>query len=122
MGPRGVPSQHERLTAAAAALRRLPNTADVTTSPSQAGAKLKVAVHYATSPESSALQWLPKECTAGKKLPYLFSQCQAIHARALVPCADTPSAKFTYDAAATTHVERACGVPQLANPAAALGH
>jgi len=67
-----------------------------------AGAKLKVAVHYATSPESSALQWLPKECTAGKKLPYLFSQCQAIHARALVPCADTPSAKFTYDAAVTT--------------------
>ena len=63
-----------------------------------AGATLKVAIYYATSPESSALQWLPKECTAGKKLPYLFSQCQAIHARALVPCADTPSAKFTYDA------------------------
>ena len=66
-----------------------------------------MAVHYATSPESSALQWLPKECTAGKKLPYLFSQCQAIHARALVPCADTPSAKFTYDAAAAEQAESA---------------
>lgn len=66
------------------------------------GAKLSVAVHYATSPESSALQWLPKECTAGKKLPYLFSQCQAIHARALIPCADTPSTKFAYDANVTS--------------------
>jgi leukotriene-A4 hydrolase len=65
------------------------------------GAKLKVAIYYETSPESSALQWLPKECTAGKKLPYLFSQCQAIHARALIPCQDTPAAKFTYDAAIT---------------------
>ena len=60
-----------------------------------------MAIYYETSPESSALQWLPKECTAGKKLPYLFSQCQAIHARALIPCQDTPAAKFTYDAAIT---------------------
>jgi leukotriene-A4 hydrolase len=28
----------------------------------------------------------------------MFSQCQAIHARALLPCADAPTAKFTYEA------------------------
>ena len=81
-----------------------------------------MAVHYATSPESSALQWLPKECTAGKKLPYLFSQCQAIHARALVPCADTPSAKFTYDAAAAEQAESAVlAAPWPATPGVGSG-
>lgn len=31
----------------------------------------------------------------------LYSQCQAIMARSLLPCQDTPSAKFTYDAKVT---------------------
>lgn len=36
----------------------------------------QVVVAYATSPDSTALQWLDAAQTAGKKRPYLFSQCQ----------------------------------------------
>ncbi len=62
------------------------------------GREIKLALKFTTSPSSSALQWLPPAQTAGKEHPYMFSQCQAIHARAMVPCPDAPSAKFTYDA------------------------
>ena len=57
---------------------------------------LEVKISYHTAPESSALQWLPPAQTAGKQYPYMFSQCQAIHARAMLPCPDAPNAKFTY--------------------------
>ena len=64
----------------------------------EAGRELSVKLSYSTAPECSALQWLPPAQTAGKVRPYMFSQCQAIHARALLPCPDAPTAKFTYDA------------------------
>lgn len=62
----------------------------------------KVIVDYSTSPDSTALQWLSPEQTCGKRKPYLFTQCQAIHARSLLPCQDTPAVKFTYSAEITT--------------------
>ena len=65
------------------------------------GTTLDVVVSYRTSPSSSAVQWLRPEQTAGGKHPYLFTQCQAIHARALYPCQDTPAAKLTYGAKVT---------------------
>eukprot|EP00978_Attheya_sp_CCMP212_P000141 scaffold272_cov31-Attheya_sp.AAC.1 len=60
-----------------------------------------VRIEYETSPSSSAIQWLPPAQTAGKVHPYLFTQCQAIHARSMLPCQDTPSNKCTYSAVVT---------------------
>ena len=61
----------------------------------------RVTIAYATTKESSALQWLSPSQTAGKLRPFLFTQCQAIHARALLPCQDRCGVKMTYSARVT---------------------
>ncbi|HJV38943.1 MAG TPA: M1 family metallopeptidase [Geothrix sp.] len=61
----------------------------------------EVTVRYRTAPDAMALQWLDPEQTEGKVAPYLFSQCQQIHARTMVPCQDTPIARVSYQAEVT---------------------
>ncbi|KAG8741670.1 hypothetical protein FRC12_015597, partial [Ceratobasidium sp. 428] len=68
----------------------------------QKGAKIVVRITYSTTRECTAIGWLEKEQTAGKKYDFFFSQCQAIHARSLAPLQDTSSVKITYSADVTS--------------------
>src|SRR5512133_2601949 len=61
----------------------------------------EVTITYRTGADAMALQWLDPEQTEGKVAPYLFSQCQQIHARTMVPCQDTPLARIAYQAEVT---------------------
>ncbi len=60
-----------------------------------------ITIAYQTSPDASALQWLAPAQTDGGIHPYLFSQCQAIHARSLVPVQDSPGLRQRYTAELT---------------------
>jgi len=62
----------------------------------------ELTVSYASSPDASALQWLPPSLTAGGEHPLMFSQSQAIHARSWVPLQDSPAARITYEATLRT--------------------
>ena len=58
-----------------------------------------IEIDYQTAPAAVALGWLEPQQTAGGKHPFMFSQCQPIHARTMVPCQDTPRHRVTYAAA-----------------------
>ncbi|CAN4114274.1 unnamed protein product [Withania somnifera] len=75
-----------------------------------------------TSPSSSALQWLFPPQTFNKTHPFVYTQCQSIHARSIFPCQDTPAARIKYTAKlniprqlsavmAARHVERRTALP-----------
>ncbi|KAL2323853.1 hypothetical protein Fmac_022911 [Flemingia macrophylla] len=55
-------------------------------------------ISYTTSPSSSALQWLLPPQTLAKSHPFVYTQCQAIHARSVFPCQDTPAVRIRYSA------------------------
>ena len=56
-----------------------------------------IEIEYSTTEKCSAIKFLEKQQTLSKT-NYLFTQCQAIHARSLVPCFDAPKLKFKYNA------------------------
>lgn len=68
--------------------------------PVQAESK-EVAIAYHTTEGAEAVQWYPADLTQGKRMPFLFTQSQAILARTWVPCQDRPGVRFTYEATVT---------------------
>jgi leukotriene A-4 hydrolase/aminopeptidase len=58
----------------------------------------QVSIIYKTGDKAKALQWLDPSQTAGKEMPFLFTQSQAILARTWIPCQDGPGVRYTYNA------------------------
>lgn len=58
-----------------------------------------LVIEYVTSPDAGAVQWLEPAQTAGGRLPFMFTQGQAILTRTWVPTQDGPGIRQTYDAA-----------------------
>ena len=76
------------------------------------GKEIRLSIKVNTTEQCTALQWLTPAQTANRKHPYMFSQCQAIHARSLFPCQDTPDAKSTYEFLLRSHLPvLASGLP-----------
>jgi leukotriene-A4 hydrolase len=78
--------------------------------------QLTVHIDMQTTKDCTAIQWLTPAQTSNKKHPYTFTQCQAIHARSLFPCQDTPDVKSLF----TFHIRSplpvlASGLPVGAN-------
>ena len=56
---------------------------------------ITILINYSTTEEGSAVQFLDKEQTTGKLYPFMFTQCESILARELLPIQDTPAVKLT---------------------------
>ncbi|KAF2995087.1 hypothetical protein E8E13_003235 [Curvularia kusanoi] len=60
------------------------------------GKIVSLVIAVSTTDKCTALQWMTPAQTSNGKHPYMFSQCQAIHARSVFPCQDTPDVKSTF--------------------------
>lgn len=57
-----------------------------------------INIYYQTTEKTEALDWLDPSLTAGKKLPFMYTQGQAILTRTWIPVQDSPMIRFTYSA------------------------
>ena len=59
------------------------------------GDNIAILINYDTTDGGSAVQFLDKEQTTGKLYPFMFTQCESILCRELLPSQDTPAVKIT---------------------------
>ena len=59
------------------------------------GDQISLLIKYDTTDGGSAVQWLDPEQTTGKEYPFMFTQCESILCRELLPTQDTPAVKIT---------------------------
>ena len=55
-----------------------------------------IEIQTKTTDKCTALGWMTPVQTSSEH-PYVYSHCQAIHARSIFPCQDTPEVKSTFD-------------------------
>jgi leukotriene-A4 hydrolase len=65
------------------------------------GEVITISIKYSSTTQGSALSWLTPEQTAGKKMPYVYSQNEPSYGRSWIPCQDTPAVKAPYNAQIT---------------------
>ena len=58
----------------------------------------RLVIKYKSAPDAGALQWLTPQQTAGKKLPFLFSQGESIENRSWIPTQDSPGIRQSWEA------------------------
>jgi len=66
-----------------------------------ASESINITIYYETTENSGAVQWLSPEMTLGKEHPFMFTQCEAILCRSLLPCQDSPAVKILVKTALT---------------------
>ena len=59
------------------------------------GDEIAILIKYDTTDGGSAVQFLDPEQTTGKIYPFMFTQCETILCRELLPTQDTPAVKIT---------------------------
>jgi len=67
----------------------------------QIGSARRIVVTYRSSSDASALGWLARSLTAGKKKPYLYSQGESINNRSWIPTQDSPGIRQSWTAKIT---------------------
>ena len=53
-----------------------------------------ITIEYSTTKDCMAIDWLEPEQTSGGKYPFMYSQCQSILCREMLPIQDTPAIKM----------------------------
>ncbi|KAG6609856.1 Aminopeptidase B [Phytophthora cinnamomi] len=71
-------------------------------------AAFELTIRYETDPQSPGVCWLEQQQTAGKKLPFMYTQGQEVLNRSFFPCQDSPSVRVTYTASVVVPKDLVC--------------